>query len=209
MSTDNERLQKQFAFALEADKEKQIFRQTWLADGKRKENDSEHAWHMALMAVLMAEHANEPIDVLKTVTMILIHDIVEIDAGDTYAYDEVGKLTQKDREAKAAERLYGLLPEDQGQYLKGLFEEFEEGKTPEARFAHTMDNIQPLMLNVASDGKAWLDHQVHLSQVLKRNEHTSEGSERIWEYAKEQFILPSLEKGCLGDDREDKNQELP
>ena len=123
MSIEDERLKQQFAFALEADKEKQIFRQTWLSDGERKENDAEHAWHMALMAILMAEHANEKIDILKTVTMILIHDIVEIDAGDTYAYDEEGKRNQQEREAEAARRLYGLLPEDQGQYLKSLFEE--------------------------------------------------------------------------------------
>ena len=209
MSIEDERLKQQFAFALEADKEKQIFRQTWLSDGERKENDAEHAWHMALMAILMAEHANEKIDILKTVTMILIHDIVEIDAGDTYAYDEEGKRNQKEREAEAARRLYGLLPEDQGQYLKSLFEEFEEGKTPEARFAHTMDNIQPMMLNVAADGKAWTEHKIKVSQVLKRNEHTGEGSERIWEYAKENYILPSLEDGCLADDRKDKKQELP
>lgn len=209
MSREEERLEKQFAFALEADKEKQIFRQTWLSDGQRKENDAEHAWHMALMAILMAEHANEEIDVLKTVTMILIHDIVEIDAGDTYAYDEEGKSTQQEREARAARRLYGLLPEDQGQYLKSLFEEFEEGKTPEARFAHTMDNIQPMMLNVASGGKAWVEHQVVLSQVLKRNEHTAEGSRRIWDYGKKNLILPSLEQGSLADDREENDQELP
>lgn len=195
-----DRLERQFAFALEADKEKQIFRETWLSDGERKENDAEHAWHMALMAILMAEHANEPVDVLKTVTMILIHDIVEIDAGDTYAYDEEGKKTQKEREAQAAERLFGMLPEDQGTKLRSLFEEFEEGKTPEARFAHTMDNMQPMMLNAATRGKSWVEHQIHLSQVLKRNEHTAEGSEEIWKYAKEHFLKPNLESGSLQKD---------
>lgn len=195
-----ERLKQQFAFALEADKEKQIFRETWLSDGERKENDAEHAWHMALMAILMAEHANEPVDVLKTVTMILIHDIVEIDAGDTYAYDEEGKKSQKERETAAAERLFGILPEDQGKELKALFEEFEEGKTPEARFAHTMDNMQPMMLNAATKGKGWIEHQIHLSQVMKRNEHTAEGSEEIWEYAKEYFLKPNLESGSLKND---------
>lgn len=198
--SSEERLRKQFAFALEADKEKQIFRQTWLADGQRKENDAEHAWHMALMAILMAEHANEPVDVLKTVTMILIHDIVEIDAGDTYAYDEEAKKSQKEREEQAAERLFGMLPEDQGQKLRALFEEFEEGKTAEARYAHTMDNMQPMMLNAATGGKGWIEHQVHLSQVLKRNEHTAEGSEEIWEYAKEHFLKPNLESGSLKND---------
>lgn len=205
----DERLKKQLAFSLEIDKEKNILRQTHLSGHGRRENDAEHAWHMAIMAYILREYANEEVDIAKVMLMCLIHDIVEIDAGDTYAYDEVGKLSQQEREAEAARRLYGLLPKDQGEYLKCLFEEFEEGKTPEARFAHTMDNIQPMMLNVASDCKAWTEHQVKVSQVLKRNEHTGEGSQRIWEYAKENYILPSLENGCLTDDRENKNQELP
>lgn len=206
MSTDKERLEQQFRFALELDREKQIFRQTWLADGQRKENDAEHAWHMAIMAILLAEHANEEIDLLRTVTMILIHDVVEIDAGDTYAYDEEGKKTQKERETRAADRLFGMLPEDQGAAMRALFEEFEEGVTPEARFAHTMDNIQPMMLNAGADGKGWVEHQVRLSQLMKRNEHTAEGSEAIWEFGREHFIRPNLEKGRLTDDRK-KDQE--
>ena len=149
-----ERLEQQFAFIREIDKEKFIGRQTYLTDGERKENDAEHAWHMAIMTVLLAEYSNEPIDVLKTVTMLLIHDLVEIDAGDTYAYDEEAKKTQRERELKGAERIFGMLPPDQGEKLRALWDEFEAGETPEARFAHTMDNIQPTMLNDASKGKA-------------------------------------------------------
>lgn len=203
------RLKQQIDFISEIDKIKNIFRQTYVSNLSRQENDAEHSWHLALMAMVLKEYANEDVDLLHVMQLVLIHDMVEIDAGDTYAYDEVGKLSQQEREAEAARRLYGLLPKDQGEYLKCLFEEFEEGKTPEARFAHTMDNIQPMMLNVASDCKAWTEHQVKVSQVLKRNEHTGEGSQRIWEYAKENYILPSLENGCLTDDRENKNQELP
>lgn len=192
-----ERLEQQFEFFREIDKEKFIGRQTYLTGGERKENDAEHAWHMAIMAILLNEYANEEIDVLKTVTMILIHDIVEIDAGDTYAYDEEGKATQREREVKAADRLFQMLPEDQGKKLRGLWEEFEEAKTPEARFARTMDHIQPLMLNDATDGKAWREHGIHLSQVLQRNENTAKGSEKLWEYALETLIQPNVEKGNL------------
>lgn len=192
-----ERLEKQFDFFREIDKEKFIQRQTYLTDGNRKENDAEHAWHMAIMAVLLSEYANEKIDVLKTVTMILIHDIVEIDAGDTYAYDEEGKATQRERELKAAERLFGMLPEDQAEKFRGLWDEFEEAQTPEARFARTMDNIQPLMLNDASDGKAWREHGICLSQVMKRNENTAKGSEKLWEYVFENLIQANVEKGNL------------
>ena len=195
-----ERLEQQFRFALEADKEKKIGRQTWLSDGSRKENDAEHAWHLALMTILLSEHANEEIDVLKTVTMVLIHDIVEIDAGDTYAYDAAGQATAHEREQRAAERLFGLLPEDQGQKLKALWEEFEARSTPEARFARTLDNCQPMMLNAASDGKSWVEHEVRLSQVLKRNEKTAQGSERIWEHMKRAYLKPNVELGRLQDD---------
>ena len=197
-----DRLEQQFAFIQEIDKEKFIGRQTYLSDGLRKENDAEHAWHMALMTILLSEYANEDIDVLKTVTMLLIHDIVEIDAGDTYAYDEEGKKTQKEREERAAERIFGLLPEDQGKRFKRLWQEFEEQKTPEAKFARTMDNLQPMMLNHATDGKAWVEHGVFLDQILKRNENTHKGSEALWEYAREHFIRPSLEKGRIKPSRE-------
>lgn len=194
---ENDRLERQFDFFREIDKEKFIGRQTYLTGAERKENDAEHAWHMAVMAILLSEYANEEIDVLRTVTMILIHDIVEIDAGDTYAYDEEGKATQRERERKAAERLFGMLPDDQGARFRELWDEFEAAVTPEARFARTMDNIQPLMLNAATDGKAWREHGVHLGQVLGRQERTKYGSEQLWEYAYETFIKPNVEKGNL------------
>ena len=198
---EESRLQQQMNFILEIDKEKRIGRQTYLSDGERKENDAEHAWHLAIMTLLLAEHAREPIDVLKTVKMLLIHDIVEIDAGDTYAYDEEAKQTQADRELLAAKRIFGLLPADQGEDLMALWREFEEQKTPEARFARTMDNLQPMMLNAATDGKAWVEHQVRIGQILKRNERTHEGSADLWEYAKAHWLLPNLEKGRIrGDD---------
>lgn len=197
-NSDTSRLEKQFDFIREIDKEKFIGRQTYLSDGTRKENDAEHAWHMAIMTILLSEYAQEEIDVLKTVTMLLIHDIVEIDAGDTYAYDEEGKKTQRQREERAAERIFGMLPEDQGKKFHALWEEFEARESKEAKFARTMDNLQPMMLNAATDGKAWAEHAVHLSQIMKRNEKTAEGSKALWEYAKENFICPNVEKGRIG-----------
>lgn len=196
------RLEQQFEFIKEIDKEKFIGRQTYLSDANRKENDSEHAWHMAIMTILLSEYANEKIDVLKTVTMLLIHDLVEIDAGDTYAYDVEANKSKAAREQAAADRIYGLLPEDQQKKMRDLWEEFEAGETPEAKFAHTMDNIQPIMLNNATDGKSWMEHGVHLSQVLNRNKNTAKGSEELWEFAKDNFIRPSLEKGRLKKDVE-------
>lgn len=200
---DKERLDRQFAFCLEADKEKFIGRQTYLSDGIRKENDAEHAWHMSLMALILSEYANEEIDVLKTISMILIHDIVEIDAGDTYAYDEKGKETQREREEKAADRIFGMLPDDQQKKIRTLWEEFEASETKEARFARAMDNIQPLMLNHATDGKSWAERGIRVSQVLKRNQITPTGSEDLWKYTFENLISPSLKSGNLLDDRSD------
>ena len=198
---DKERLEKQLAFIREIDKEKMIKRQNYITDCETREDDAQHAWHMAIMTLLLKEYANEDIDVLKTVTMLLIHDLVEVYAGDTYAYDEEGKKTQAEREAKAADKLYGLLPEDQGDYLKNLWYEFEEQKTPEARFARTMDCFQPLILNDATDGRAWKEHGVKRSQVLKRNERVRLGSEQIWEYEKENLIEKNVRNGNIIDDR--------
>ena len=197
---EKEELTQLFNFFREIDKEKFIGRQTYLTDGVRKENDAEHAWHMAIMTVLLAGYANEKIDVLKTVTMLLIHDIVEIDAGDTYAYDEDAKKTQREREVKAADRIFGLLPEKQGKEFRALWEEFEAQETSESKFARTMDNIQPIMLNAATDGKAWVEHGVHLAQIMKRNEHTAEYSETLMEYAREMFIQPNLDNGHIIED---------
>lgn len=197
---DEERLKQQMDFCLEMDKEKQIGRQTWLSDGSRKENDAEHAWHLAVMALVLSEYANEEIDLLRTMSMLLLHDVVEIDAGDTYAYDEKGKKTQRQRELSAAERLYGLLPEDQRDRLRGLWDEFEAQETPEARFARAMDNIQPIMLNAAADGRSWKEKNVRLSQILKRNQITPTGSEVLWAYAQQNLIAPNVEKGRIQKD---------
>lgn len=198
---DKKRLEQQLNFLREIDKEKQIFRQTYLSDAKRKENDAEHAWHMAIMAFLLGEYSNEEVDLLKTIRMILIHDVVEIDAGDTYAYDEAAKLTQRAREEKAAARIFGLLPQDQAEQMMDLWEEFEAGETKEARFARALDNFQPMMLNDAANGKAWVEHEVAVSKILKRNERTPRGSEKLWEYAKEEYVEKHVNLGHIIDDR--------
>lgn len=199
---DEERLRKQMQFCLEIDKEKFIGRQTYLSDGVRKENDAEHAWHMAIMSYLLCEYSNEKIDVCKTMMMLLIHDLVEIYAGDTYAYDEEAKKTQRERELAAADRLFAILPEDQEKTMRSLWDEFEAMKTAEAKFAHTMDNIQPAMLNAATEGKAWEERSVKLSQILERNAYTAEGSETLWDYSYSHFIEPHVEQGHIIDDRE-------
>lgn len=194
---EKSRIDRQFEFLIEADKEKFIQRKTLKSDGKTFENDAEHAWHMALMCLLLGEYANEDIDLLKTISMILIHDVVEIDAGDTYAYDDEGKKSQRERELKAADRLFGLLPDDQSEKFRALWEEFEEGKTNEARFAHTMDNVQPAMLNNSTDGKMWEKNKVKLSQILERNKNTADGSQALWDYSYYNFIKPNVEKGRI------------
>lgn len=178
------RLKQQMDFIVEVDKAKSIFRQTYLADGSRKENDAEHSWHLAMMAFLLAEHATEGVDVLRVMKMVLIHDLVEIDAGDTYAYDASGNETKRARELAAADRIFNLLPADQARELRGLWDEFEDGQTAEAKFAHTLDHSQPMLLNDASGGRSWREHEVHASQILARNAHTAEGSAAIWEYQK-------------------------
>lgn len=191
--------EKQMAFIMELDKIKKITRQTYLSDGSRKENDAEHSWHLALMAVLLKEYANEEVDLAKVIPMVLLHDLVEIDAGDTYAYDQAGLATQRARETKAADRIFGMLPEDQGTKFRNLWEEFEEYETAEAKFAHVLDNCQPLLLNDASGGKSWKEHTVHKSQIYKRNEHTAEGSREIWEYM-QQLIDKHIQLGHVIDD---------
>ena len=193
----DERLKQQVDFLLELDKEKFIGRQTYLHDGIRKENDAEHAWHMSVMAILLSEYANEELDLLKVITMILMHDVVEIDAGDSYAYDAAAQSTAAEREEKAAERLYGMLPPDQAEKFYKLWREFEDRETPEAKFARTMDNFQPLMLNNATKGKAWDERGINIEQVYKRNARSMEGSEKLWEYANRNFIRPNVESGKL------------
>lgn len=176
-----QRLEQQIRFIIEADKVKNIFRQTYLADGRRKENDAEHSWHLALSAVLLKEHMKEDVDLTKVMIMALIHDLVEIDAGDTYAYDAAGAATKREREVKAADRIFGLLPEDQGTYFRKLWDEFEEYESADAKFAHLLDNFQPMLLNNASDGRSWTEHGVRKSQVCKRNEKIPETSKIVWE----------------------------
>ena len=187
IAEEKARLEQQIRFIVEVDKVKNIIRQTYLADGKRKENDAEHSWHLALMAVLLKEHINEDVDLTKVMIMVLIHDLVEIDAGDTYAYDTEGAKTKQERETKAADRIFGLLPSNQGMYFRELWEEFEAYETAEAKYAHLLDNFQPILLNDASGGKSWAVHGVHRAQTGKRNEGIAETSRIVWEKMQEIF----------------------
>ena len=192
----DERLQKQLDFILEIDKEKNIFRQTHLSGHGRNENDAEHAWHMAIMAYLLQEYSNEKIDVARVMLRCLIHDVVEIDAGDTYAYDAEGLKTQKAREEAAKERLYSMLPEDQKADLTAIFDEFEERKTPEAKFARALDNLQPLLLNNSNDGGDWRNHDVTAEKVYERQSRTREGSEKLFEVT-DKILKENIAKGNL------------
>ncbi len=192
----DERLKQQLDFALEIDKEKNIFRQTHLSGHGRNENDAEHAWHMAIMAYILREYANEPVDIARVMLMCLIHDIVEIDAGDTYAYDAEGLKTQKARENAAKERIFSLLPDEQKQELMQLFDEFEEFATPESQFVHAMDNLQPLILNNSNGGGDWKEHDVSAEQVYGRQRKTRLGSERLYEET-DRILQENIRKGSL------------
>lgn len=198
MNEMDERLQKQLDFILELDRLKYITRQSYVADGSRHENDSEHSWHLALMAMLLSEYANEPVDVLHVVKMVLIHDAVEIDAGDTYAYDDAGNATKRQREEAAADRIFNILPADQAAEMRDIWEEFEANETPEARFANALDRVQPIMLNDTTGGRAWREHQVAAQQVINRNQNTHLGSEELWTYAK-QLVEKNRKLGNLKD----------
>ena len=176
----DERIEKQLAFVLEIDKAKNIFRQTHLSENGRKENDAEHSWHMAIMAYLLQEYSNEKVDIAKVMLMCLIHDVVEIDAGDTYAYDTEELKTQKGRENMAKERIFSILPEEQKTELVSLFDEFEAYETAEAKFAHAMDNLQPLLLNHSNNGCDWKEHGVTSKQVYNRHTKTRLGSEKLF-----------------------------
>ena len=192
----DERIEKQLAFSLEIDKVKNILRQTHLSEHGRRENDAEHSWHMAVMAYLLREYANEPVDIGRVMLMCLIHDIVEIDAGDTYAYDTDSQKSQKEREDRAKERIFSLLPEDQKAEFISLFDEFEANETPEAKFAHAMDNLQPLMLNDSNGGADWRDHGVAAEQVYKRHSKTKLGSEKLYEIT-DCILQANIEKGNI------------
>ena len=192
-----ERLDRQVEFILEIDKLKGVLRRSYLAGGERRENSAEHCWHVAVMTLLLAEYANDSVDPLRVLKMLLIHDIVEIDAGDTFCYDEVGALDQAEREGRAADRLFGLLPDDQGAELRQTWEEFETGTSPEAKFARGIDRLMPLLHNYYTQGRAWQEHGVSSGQVISRNAHIGEGSQALWQFA-EALIEDSVAKGYLG-----------
>jgi putative hydrolase of HD superfamily len=191
------RVEKQIEFAREIDRLKRVERRTLLADGSRLENSAEHSWHIALLAVLLVEHAKDrEIDLLRVVRMLLVHDLVEIDAGDTYCYDEEGRRGQADRERRAAERIFGLLPEDQAAALRAAWEEFDRGETPEARFAAALDRVQPVLLNHSSGGKSWVEHGIRRDQVLERIRPAKEGAPALWKVAAE-LLDDAVERGWL------------
>ena len=178
---EHERLEKQVRFIVEVDKLKEIFRQTLCIQSRRAENDAEHSWHICLAVIVLAEHANEPgIDVLRILKMLLIHDLVEIDAGDTFAYDTARMAGQHEREAIAADRIFGLLPADQCAQFRALWDEFEEKRTPESKFANAIDRFQPVLLNCSTEGAAWNRHKVTADRVIARNAHIAEGSTAVW-----------------------------
>jgi putative hydrolase of HD superfamily len=191
-----ERLARQLEFVVEVDRLKTVLRRTTLSDRSRAENSAEHSWHLALMAILLHEHAEVAIDLARTVEMLLVHDIVEVDAGDTFCYDAAGNLDKEERERRAADRLFGLLPEDQGARLRSLWDEFERRESPEARFAAALDRLQPMMLNYLTEGHSWQRHGVRRHQVLERNRPIEDGSRDLWSLA-ERFLADAVESGIL------------
>lgn len=190
------RLKMQVDFIIEIDKLKRIVRQSYLTDNIRKENDAEHSWHLAMLAIILKEYSDSEIDILKIIKMVLIHDLVEIDAGDTYAYDSKGNQDKWERESKAAERIFGVLPKDQKEEMQGIWLEFEQGKTSEAKFAAAIDRIEPILLNYLSKGKAWKEHGVKKDQVMERNKVIKDASIELWEFIKE-IIEESVINGYL------------
>jgi len=197
MTDSAARLVRQIQFITEVDKLKEIFRQTLNTQSRRRENDAEHSWHLCLCVIVLAEHANEArLDVLRVLKMVIIHDLVEIDAGDTYAYDTARMAGQHDREAIAADRIFGLLPEDQTREFRALWDEFEEKSTPEAKFAAALDRFQPMLLNCLTQGAAWNRHGVTHDRVVARNQHIANGSTELWRYAA-QMIQDAVDAGHL------------
>lgn len=189
-------LLRQIEFIKEVDKLKYILRKTKLLNSDRNENDAEHSWHLSLMAIVLADHANAPINLLKVIKMLLIHDIVEIDAGDTFIYDTQKNHVNTEEERKAARRIFGLLPDDQANDLIAIWEEFEEGQTDEAKFARAMDRLEPLLQNTLNNGGTWNEFGVNYEKVYTKKQVIKQGSERIWQYA-EQLINDSVERGIL------------
>lgn len=197
MESRVDRLRRQIEFIVEVDKLKEVFRQTVVTQSRRAENSAEHSWHFALMVVVLAEHSNhQPLDVLRILKMVLIHDLVEIDAGDTFAYDTKNMADQHAREALAADRVFGLLPPDQAMEFRALWDEFEEQSTPEARFAAACDRFHPMLLNCRTEGHAWQKHSVTQDRVLARNAHVAKGSTAIWDDAV-RMIDEAVAKGHL------------
>lgn len=194
MQTNN--LQKQIAFIKEIDKIKYIQRQSKLFNSDRRENDAEHSWHIAMMAIVLAEYSNKPINILKVLKMLLIHDIVEIDAGDTFVYSTTKSHTNTEEELIAAKRIFGLLPEEQAKEFISIWEEFEEGVTEEAKFAKSMDRFEPLLQDNENDGGTWMEFNVPFQQVYDINKAIKNGSKIIWDYA-ENLINESVKKGFL------------
>jgi putative hydrolase of HD superfamily len=195
--TSEDRLERQIRFVREIDRLKQIQRQTLLMDRSRQENSAEHSWHMAVMAILLAETAEtRALDLLQVLKMLLVHDIVEIDAGDTFCYDEDGRQDQHEREKAAADRIFGMLPDDQASHLRKLWEEFEARKTPEARFAAALDRLQPVLHNLVTKGLQWRVHGVKKAQVTARNRRMEEGAPALWHYARA-LIEEAVEKRHL------------
>ena len=192
----NERLMNQLNFIVEIDKLKNVLRQTTLIDDSRRENDAEHSWHLAIMAMLLSEYANDAVDVLKVIKMVLIHDLVEIDAGDTFAYDVVGYEDKEEREEIAAHKILGILPTDQYQEIYQLWREFEDRITPEAKFANALDRIQPLIHNYYTKGGTWVKHHINRDKVNRRFECVKEGSESLGEFV-EYIIEDSIKKGYI------------
>lgn len=191
-----QRFTEQIKFLVEMDKMKNIYRRTRVLHEDRSENDAEHAWHLAMLALVLSEYANEPIDLKTVLATVLIHDVVEIDAGDTYAYDTEGYSTKEAREKAAADRLFGMLPEDQGTYLRRLWDEFEAQSTPEARFANSLDRVQPLLLNYCKHGETWVQNGIRREQVEARNQPTYDGSKVLGDLAME-LIRRAAEEGLL------------
>jgi putative hydrolase of HD superfamily len=190
------RLERQLAFLIELDKAKSVYRQSYVTDGSRKENDAEHMWHLALFVLVLAEHAVEPIDVLKVLQLVLLHDVVEIDAGDALVYDDEARAAKARLERLAADRIYGLLPDDQGDELRALWEEFEAKETPEARFAGAVDRLQPLLLNVTTGGRSWQEHGVTSDRVFDLNSRIELGSPALWEHV-QQILHDAVSRGYL------------
>ncbi len=190
------RLHQQLAFIVEIDKLKQVFRQNLIVDGSRRENDAEHSWHLAVMACLLQEYVDEPVDLVRVLKMVLLHDLVEVDAGDVFCYDDEANINKAERERVAAERIYSLLPEDQREEYLGLWLEFEEHRTPEARFAVCLDRLQPILQNYHTGGGTWVAHRVPLTKVMKRLAPIKDASVELGEFA-EDLIREAIARGYL------------